>query len=86
MSDRSETRKYEPSRRLASFHIKGFQYWDGALVLGKLKVGDELELVAESDNPFDPDAIAIYFDDIKLGYIYPSGRKSSLLGYVLLWP
>lgn len=24
---------YEPSRRLAGFHIRGFQHWDGALGL-----------------------------------------------------
>ena len=42
---------YEPSRVLLSFHIAGFQYADGALVLGDLKVGDRLTLCAERDNP-----------------------------------
>ena len=42
---------YEPSRVLLSFHIAGFQYADGALVLGDLKVGDKLKLCAERDNP-----------------------------------
>lgn len=36
---------YEPSRVLLSFHIAGFQYADGALVLGDLKVGDKLNCV-----------------------------------------
>lgn len=42
---------YEPSRVLLSFHIAGFQYADGALVLGDLKAGDKLTLCAERDNP-----------------------------------
>ena len=47
---------YEPSRVLLSFHIAGFQYADGALVLGDLKAGDKLTLCAERDNPHDPEA------------------------------
>ena len=45
---------YEPSRVLLSFHIAGFQYADGALVLGDLKAGDKLTLCAEHDNPMTP--------------------------------
>lgn len=48
---------YEPSRVLLSFHIAGFQYADGALVLGDLKAGDKLTLCAERDNPHDPEAL-----------------------------
>ena len=60
---------YEPSRVLLSFHIAGFQYADGALVLGDLKVGDKLSLCAERDNPHDPEAVAIYYGKTKLGYV-----------------
>lgn len=58
-----------PSRQLYSFCIRGFQYWDGALVLDKLKVGSGLELHIESDNPHDPNAVAIYQGSSKLGYV-----------------
>lgn len=61
--------KYEPSKKLVSFHIRGFQHWDGALVLSELKAGDELALMAEPNNPHDPEAIAVYFKDTKLGYV-----------------
>ena len=60
---------YEPSRVLLSFHIAGFQYADGALVLGDLKAGDKLTLCAERDNPHDPEAVAIYYGNTKLGYV-----------------
>ena len=58
---------YEPSRVLLSFHIAGFQYAEGALVLGDLKAGDKLTLCAERDNPHDPEAVAIYYGNTKLG-------------------
>lgn len=45
---------YEPSKMYDSFDIAGFQYHDGALVLGSLKVGKKLDLVPEFDNPYDP--------------------------------
>lgn len=64
---------YEPSRVLLSFHIAGFQYADGALVLGDLKVGDKLTLCAERDNPHDPEAVAIYYGNTKLGYVPGNG-------------
>ena len=69
-----------PSRQLYSFCIRGFQYWDGALVLEKLKVGDGLELRIEADNPHDPDAVAIYKDSSKLGYV-PAESLSLMLFY-----
>ena len=45
---------YEPSRVLLSFHIAGFQYADGALVLGDLKAGDKLTLCAERELGYVP--------------------------------
>uniref|UniRef100_UPI001E44F7C5 HIRAN domain-containing protein n=1 Tax=Collinsella aerofaciens TaxID=74426 RepID=UPI001E44F7C5 len=57
------------SHIVLSFHIAGFQYADGALVLGDLKVGDKLTLCAERDNPHDPEAVAIYYGNTKLGYV-----------------
>ncbi len=60
---------YEPSPVLMSFHIAGFQHWDGARVLGELTAGMELDLVPEFDNPHDPNAIAIRYGGAKLGYV-----------------
>ena len=60
---------YEKSKIVDSFHIAGFQYHDGALALGKLKAGKKLTLVPEFDNPYDPNAIAIYRKGVHLGYV-----------------
>ncbi len=57
------------TRYIADFDIAGMRYWDGATVLSALKVGEGLSLVAESDNAADPDAVAIYRDGVKLGYV-----------------
>lgn len=69
---------YEPSRVLLSFHIAGFQYADGALVLGDLKAGDKLTLCTERDNPHDPEAVAIYYGKTKLGRSRKRGRPTVL--------
>ncbi|MBQ9041933.1 MAG: HIRAN domain-containing protein, partial [Eggerthellaceae bacterium] len=52
---------YEPSRIMSTFHIAGFQYHDGALVLDKLKPGKKLKMVGEPDNPYDPNAIELRY-------------------------
>ena len=64
-----EAAMYEPSRSIMTFHIAGFQFWDGALVLDQLKAGMQLRLVPEFDNPHDPHAVAIYLDKAKLGFV-----------------
>ena len=71
------------SRLYASFHIAGFQYWDGALVLDRLKVGKALELVLEPGNPYDPDAVALYNEGSKLGFVPRelNGNLAQLLAF-----
>lgn len=59
----------EQSRHLLDCHIAGFAYWDGVEVIGDLKLGTELTLMAEPDNQYDPEAIAVYYKDKKLGYV-----------------
>lgn len=60
---------YQPSKQLFSFHVSGFQYWDGALAIGGMKIGDQIELRPEFDNPHDANAIALYSGSFKLGYV-----------------
>ncbi len=60
---------YEPSRHVMTFDVAGFQFWDGATVVGSIQAGDELELVPEPDNPHDPEAVALRWRGTKLGYV-----------------
>ena len=66
---------YERSRNLLDCHIAGFTYYDGLDVIENLKLGAPVTLKAEPDNPHDPDAVAIYYEDAKLGYV-PQAKNS----------
>lgn len=63
---------YAPSKQMVDFYVRGFRYWDGALVLGELKPGMQLLIEPEFDNPFDSNALALYAGESKLGYV-PAG-------------
>lgn len=68
---------YEPSRHLNTFNIAGFQHYDGALVLEKLKPGTKLKMVPDPKNPHDPDAIELHYKKTKLGFV-PHGENELL--------
>ncbi len=72
-------------RHFTTFHIAGFSYWEGCIAFKDLKIGTELTIVRESENKFDPYAVAIYFGEYKLGFI-PRGENKEInkfleLGY-----
>lgn len=48
------------SRHITDFNVAGMRYWDGAFVLDELKVGANLTMIVEENNPHDPDAVALY--------------------------
>ena len=56
-------------RHFANFHIAGFTYYDGIDVFENLKIGTQLTLKAEPENRFDPEAVAIYYKEAKLGFV-----------------
>lgn len=58
-------------------HIAGFTYWDGCIAFENLKIGTELTLVRELDNKHDANAVAIYYNDLKLGFI-PSRHNHTI--------
>lgn len=67
--------KYTPSKWLESFYIAGYQFRDGVDVLELLRLGDELDLVPEFDNPYDPEAIAIMYKGTHMGYVPRSSNS-----------
>ena len=72
---------YERSRHLMDCHIAGFTYYDGTDVIENLMIGSPVSLVSEPDNPYDPNAVAIYYGTTKLGYVpkYKNDCISDLL-------
>lgn len=73
---------YEPSRHISSFHVAGFQHYEGATVVESMKTGALLEMELEPDNPHDREAVVLRFEGVKLGYV-PKDENSlvSLLGH-----
>ncbi|MDI1471669.1 hypothetical protein THER_1821 [Thermodesulfovibrio sp. N1] len=49
--------------------VAGFSYYDGEKVWQKLKENDKLVLKREPTNPYDENAIEIYWKKWKLGYV-----------------
>ena len=57
--------------------IAGFQFHHGDAIWTSLGVGQKLELVRESSNIHDSDAVAIYFQKKQLGYV-PRGDNRAI--------
>ena len=68
---------YEPSTQISTFCIAGFSHYDGFKVFDQLKIGTKLSLELEPDNPYDPKAVAIRLEGIKLGFV-PAKLNSSI--------
>lgn len=49
--------------------LAGFQYYAGSARWDEMKVGDELGLVREPDNPHDRNAVRVEWRGVKLGYL-----------------
>jgi hypothetical protein len=56
-------------RHFSNFNLAGFTYYDGIEVFSNLKIGSPLMLKAEPENKYDPSAVAIWYDDKKLGFV-----------------
>lgn len=63
------------NRYFKHFNIAGFTYYDGVDVFQDLKIGTKLKLIAESENKYDANAVALYFEDVKLGFVPREANK-----------
>lgn len=52
-----------------NFDLAGFIYWGGVETFDKLKIGLQLRFERELNNKYAPKAVAIYFEEYKLGYV-----------------
>lgn len=65
-----QEKKSRPEKEhLCHFDIAGFTYHDGPEAFEQLKIGTTLQLKIDPDNKFDARAVAIYFNEFKLGFI-----------------
>ena len=56
--------------------IAGFQFHRGNAIWPSLCVGEKLSLVREAFNDHDRDAVAVYFQDEKLGFVPRQENKA----------
>lgn len=54
---------------LLKTNVAGFQYYEGEQVWPHLTTGSKLTLLRESSNLYDENAISLYWQNVKLGYI-----------------
>ena len=66
---------YERSKHLLDCNIAGFTYYDGLDVMNELQLGTPVSLRSEPENPYDPNAVSIYFGDTKLGYVPKNSNR-----------
>ena len=57
--------------------VAGFQFHGGESAWPSMSVGAPLKLVREPDNSHDSNAVAVYFQDEKLGYV-PRGENGAV--------
>ena len=68
-------------KHFAHFTIAGFTYYDGCIAFNKLKIGKKLLLKTEPRNKYDDHAVAIYYKDLKLGFIPREYNKHVITSY-----
>ncbi len=66
---KAEERKEERRMLCNVFSIAGFQYYDGPSRLPFMNEGDDLELRAAPDNPYDKYAVELYHNGRMIGFV-----------------
>jgi hypothetical protein len=61
--------------------LAGFRYHEAPELFPELRIGDRLDLVRESDNPHDPDAVRVEWRGRRLGYV--PRRENSALAWAM---
>lgn len=52
-----------------SFYVAGVQHHNIKHVIDELETGDELDLVPEPTNQYDPNAVAVQYEGVMIGYV-----------------
>lgn len=61
--------KVEKADMWKPFYVAGVQFHELDKVASRLTEGSELNMVEEHDNKYDPYAVALYFDNVQVGYV-----------------
>lgn len=63
------------STKLITTNIAGLQYYHGIENLSNFKINDKVQLKRESENIHDKYAIAVYWNNLKIGFIPRNNNK-----------
>ena len=65
------------------FFVAGVQFQKPGLqsCISKMKVGDELELIADPKNKFDPNAVQIWWEEVMIGHV-PKTFSAEIAGAI----
>lgn len=74
---------FESTRNVEDFHLAGFAFYDGLDVIGDLTHGTVVDLMAEPTNPYDSEAVALFYQGKKLGYV--PKHKNSFISRMLFY-
>jgi len=67
--------KPEKEYFINQFYVAGFQFYYGPELIGKMKVGQELVLRAEPENPHDHYAVELWLGEYKIGHVPRTENK-----------
>lgn len=59
----------ERTYSLGEIPVAGFQHYKGERISHLLKEGTNIQLKREPENKYDSNAIALYCDDVKIGFV-----------------
>lgn len=73
--------RFRPRRRQAAYllnecRIAGFQFHDGPGLLGEMRVGEEVAMIAEPGNPHDKFAVRLEYRGRHIGYLPRNQNRS----------
>ncbi|MCF6240678.1 MAG: HIRAN domain-containing protein [Bacteroidales bacterium] len=54
---------------LLTTYVAGYQYYDGETIEKQFKKSAQLKLCLEESNAYDKNAVELYYNDVKIGYI-----------------
>lgn len=56
-------------QKLLQCFVAGFSYYNGPQLINKMEIGDTIKLVREPNNKYDNKAIALHYNNHKIGFV-----------------
>ena len=82
-----KTLRYKEFEKIENGSVLKYQYDENVCIFDfndfeRCKIGDDIDFVPEKDNPHDRNAVAVYLDGVKLGYVYRSQKQDMINSWI----